>query len=444
MLTRELVPEHQTGLLALRQSLQHHEPTGQGLAELCAIAVLHDDPWVRDVMLEALPRWYSANSAEVAEAIAWAAHDTDDFVAFRAIMLAATLKLTSVLPDLLMIVGRASQRLLRHAGKPVGIGHALVLQAVIAAAGTADPERLADIEQELFRGDYELPENFGDSRDITPATACSDHRDMIRIPSGDVTFQVPPHLPEDTLVFDWDDVADPWTTNIEPFWIDKYPVTADAYDQFAASDLAHTHSCCHPDEPANKLHVRNTLLDARFHGDTPATGVDWFDAYAYAQAHGKRLPTEGEWQRAAQGDDLRAFPWGNEFDPKKARWVGEVIGYSPPSIESWRDQLVHLVPDRKRPLATPVIASGAQGPYGVAGMAGNAWEWTCTNFYSRMQLDPAARERDAVELLYDWQSYPVIRGGSWSSLPELLSVAFRGRDLLTDRHFENGFRCVAD
>ena len=34
--------------------------------------------------------------------------------------------------------------------------------------------------------------------------------------------------------------------------------------------------------------------------------------------------------------------------------------------------------------------------------------------------------------------------GAWSSLPELVSSAFRGKDLILDRHFEIGFRCACD
>ena len=443
-LHRAIAPEHKARLRELRASLHSYDPTDQELAELCAMAVLYVDPWVRAELLSALPRWQTRNPAEVTEAVVWATHDTDDFVAFRAIELVGKMQLTSALPHLLMIVGRASERIRKHAGKPVGVGHALVLQAITAVAGTEDPDELSKIEHRLFEGDYVFPTKFSDQPLVHREAAEADHRDMVNVARGTVSFRVPPDLRPDTLVFDWGDVKDPWTEDVEGFWMDRYLVTAEEYDRFAASVKAQEHVYCHPAEPPGKLHVRNTLLDDRFGAETPATGVDWFDAYAYARAHQKRLPTEAEWQRAAQGDDLRVFPWGNTFDSKKARWIGRVLGIEPPSLLLWRDQLVHMGHSHNGELTAPVATSGAPSPFGVIGMAGNAWEWTQTNFYSHFELEPDVGIRDMIDVVYDWNSYPVIRGGTWSSLPELTSVAFRGRDLLTDRHFENGFRCVAD
>jgi iron(II)-dependent oxidoreductase len=437
-------PEHRERLRQLRRALHGSEPSAHQLAEWGGVAALHPDPWVRREVLGGLPQWRAHQPDVIAEAVAWAIHDTDDFVAFLAITLAVELRLAEVLPQLLMIVGRASERLRRQGGKPVGVGHALVLRAITELAGTDDPDELARVERALFAGHLEFPTSFPAPSEPPQGAALAAPRvDMVRVASGCVTFGVPPSLAAPGLTFDWSDVAEPWMEDVETFWLDRFQVTTADYDRFASSDSARSHSYCHPDEPRGKLHVRNTLLDQRFGPDSPATGVDWFDAYAYARAHGKRLPSEGEWQRAAQGDDARAFPWGDMFEPKKAQWVGTVLGVEAPALRSWRELLVHMGHDNDHALTAPVTMSGPASPYGAIGMAGNAWEWTATNFYSRQPVQPQVGDRDALEVIYDWRSYPVIRGGSWSSLPELTSAAFRGRDLLTDRHFENGFRCAA-
>ncbi len=40
-----------------------------------------------------------------------------------------------------------------------------------------------------------------------------------------------------------------------------------------------------------------------------------------------------------------------------------------------------------------------------------------------------------------YDEFAVIRGGAWSSLPEMMSLAFRGRDLITDRHSSSASAC---
>jgi iron(II)-dependent oxidoreductase len=230
------------------------------------------------------------------------------------------------------------------------------------------------------------------------------------------------------------------------YHIDKHPVTNEQYKNFLQFINQNGHVCCHPDEDPNRDHTAAHIRDPRFNqDDMPVTGIDWYDAYAYAAYAGKKLPTDEQWEKAARGTEGQQYPWGNDWQPEHAHYAESCFNAEINNLDEWEDVLRNYsgVYPRKTVVANNAIA-GNVSPYGVYDMVGNVWEWTRTNYFTRKHMDPFFKGRDQADFMNRASAFAVIRGGCFTSLPEMLRTYYRGKDLLTDRHCEIGFRCVSE
>lgn len=53
---------------------------------------------------------------------------------------------------------------------------------------------------------------------------------------------------------------------------------------------------------------------------SPASGVSYFEAYAYCRASGGRLPTANEWLAVTSGREGHLYPWGDTFEGREDAW----------------------------------------------------------------------------------------------------------------------------
>ncbi len=153
--------------------------------------------------------------------------------------------------------------------------------------------------------------------------------------------------------------------------------------------------------------------------DHPVVGVSWYEAIAFclwlSDATGENitLPTEQQWQRAAQGNDHRTYPWGAKFDASRCNSsvAGKSAGTTPVDQFEGRDR--------------------GDSPFNVTDMTGNVWEWCLTDF------------RTGAQDIHESAEARVVRGGAWVNvLTHLLRTANRDWLIPGTRNVNLGFRCV--
>jgi len=242
---------------------------------------------------------------------------------------------------------------------------------------------------------------------------------MITIPAGEFEFVVG-GIEIEGQTWEGVDVQYPWEPSarrshrrrmpMRAFHIDRYPVTNEQFAQFLAS------SGYWPRDAHNFLRDWQEGAPLPGWGNKPVTWVSIEDARAYAHWAGKRLPHEWEWQYAAQGDDARAYPWG----------------------DAWRDDAVPPVWRGRSPKAPAEVDAHPAGasPFGVMDLVGNVWQWT----------DEYADEHTRAAILRGGSAYQP-QTSHWY-FPQAYRLDQHGKYLLMapckDRSAWIGFRCVVD
>ncbi|MCJ0871860.1 SUMF1/EgtB/PvdO family nonheme iron enzyme [Streptomyces sp. AP-93] len=407
--------------------------TADGIPLLASLVVAHPEWPVRAGAVRLLAAHHAGDPA-ADTAVASATHDTVDWVAFTALKVITEHRIAAAVPDLIRISGWPSNFTRPDwARKPVGCGAALTKRALIAVFGTRDPAELRRLEDEYFT----------DMRARVDAVRTRPRRndDVALVPAGPAIIGADEQ--PDAFRMAQDDTT-LRAVDVPAFFIDRTTVTNARYREFF-EEVGDSGRFDHPDQPLGGSHRPAHWHDPRFNAPgLPVVGIDWYDAYAFAKWAGGTLPSEVQWEKAARGVDGRRFPWGEDWDPDRVNYVERAFGQAVADLDSLEALLVtiELGENPAHPvLAADALAEGAS-PYGVLQMSGNVWELTRTNFYTGEDMDPFFRGRHPLDFMNRKEAFHVLRGGTFTSPPACLTTFYRGKDLITDRHMEVGFRCV--
>ena len=218
---------------------------------------------------------------------------------------------------------------------------------------------------------YELAGTAPDPR--STAAAAHTGLDMIEIPAGECTIGAAADG------FAYDNERPRHRTDVRGYLIGRTPITNASYLTFVEGGGYERREWWSDEGWAWKEQYDITRpggwtadLDREWrlggleplHPDRPVVHVSWFEADAFARAHGARLPTEVEWEKAAT--------WDQETRPPR----GATRGATDDRCRASTPTSTSAAAAPPRPARYPDGAS----PYGCLGMIGDVWEWTSSAF----------------------------------------------------------------
>jgi formylglycine-generating enzyme required for sulfatase activity len=236
--------------------------------------------------------------------------------------------------------------------------------------------------------------------------------EMMPVPGGEFVMGSPATEPGRAP-----DEGPPHTVQIRPFWIGKFEVTWDEYDQFAFNDRIDEERTPAATKPATADAVTrptSPYADESFgygKGRMPAISMTHHAAMEYcrwlSEKTGKtyRLATEAEWEYACRAGAKPATAYAFGDDVKK---LGDYAWFTDNA-----DAQPHPV-GRKKPNA-----------WGLYDMHGNVAEWVLDEYDKDFYATLQARTLNPVRLPTEKRYPNVVRGGSWDDDAARLRSAAR-------------------
>jgi len=273
------------------------------------------------------------------------------------------------------------------------------------------------------------------SPDSTSVNGTTFAEKMVKVPSG--KFQLGSNLGR----FIYDNEQNSSEIFLNEFLIDSYPVSCGSFIQFIENDgymnkeywseegwkwklKEDVNAPLYWEKVDGEWKRRSYHQTTRVFDSEPVVHVSYWEAEAYANHKGKRLPTEFEWEKACRwnpetGETL-SYPWGEEEPNHNNANIGK-SRWSPAPVGSYKDSV---------------------SPAGCHQMIGDVYEWTSSDFlpYNEFKAFPYEEYSE----VHFGTEYKVLRGSSWATSHLVARSTFRNWEFPQRRHIFAGFRCAMD
>ncbi len=294
---------------------------------------------------------------------------------------------------------RIKARLLSRPGRALAIRRLVTVAVLVAGAwGVVDvwptveawafpaisdfvahPPTAADLQKHFGMGDDTAPANAEKSAPATPASSTPSATKTRTHTAKKSSAKSPEKIAETKSALVGGDAG---------FRLDRFEVTVDDYTACVDANV-----CSPPRDGDGCLALADDDL-------RPVNCVNWAQSAAYCAWRHARLPTDAEWDRAARGEEKRAFPWGPD-EPECSRALLHECGDGPSAVG---------------------LRQGGATPQGVQDLVGNVAEWV-----------------DAANVGVDFH---VARGGSYETSSAELGTAMKVEYISTMSAPGIGFRCA--
>lgn len=220
------------------------------------------------------------------------------------------------------------------------------------------------------------------------------------------------------------------TVELKIFEMEKYPVTNGWYRQFI-EDNGYKKTEYWSKEGRKWLESEKAVnplywFDHEWNcPNAPVVGVSWYEAHAFSQWLDQSrndvfhyfLPDENQWEAAAAGIKKREYPWGSG-------WKEDCCNNSESQIKKTTSVGIFMKGDTLQ---------------GVSDLAGNVWEWTCSDYHSEKQFKDFEYNKESDNKK---SRLPVVRGGAWDDGWGNARCDGRTGGDPFFRDYNIGFRCV--